>query len=173
MIRYIDLSGRKFGRWTVLYYDRTASNGDAYWVCKCTCGAVKSVSGYNLRSNRSTSCGCLVKELMRINKPGIKHGLTRSNPRLYSIWQGMLNRCRRKKDVCYKAYGGRGISVCKEWHQFPSFYKWAMANGYTDELTIDRINVDGDYEPANCQWITMEENVQKAISDRRRKKNEI
>ncbi|MBE6928051.1 MAG: hypothetical protein E7467_06140 [Ruminococcaceae bacterium] len=71
------------------------------------------------------------------------------------------------------AYGGRGISVCEEWHQFPPFYEWAMANGYTDDLTIDRINVDGNYEPSNCQWITMEENIRKAIDDRRRKKNGI
>lgn len=172
-MRHIDLTGQFFGRWTVLRYDHTASNGDAYWACRCICGTIKSVNGYHLRSGRSTSCGCLVVELMRIYKPGVKHGLKKANSRLYGIWQGMLNRCRRKKDVCYKAYGGRGISVCDEWHQFPPFCEWAMENGYTDELTIDRINVDGNYEPSNCQWITMEENIRKAIEDRRQKKNEI
>ncbi len=173
MRQRIDLTGKTFGRWKVLRFDHTTSNGDANWFCVCNCGTIKSVNGYNLRSGRSKSCGCLVVELMRKNKPSVKHGLKKANPRLYGIWQGMLNRCRRKKDICYMAYGGRGISVCEEWHQFPPFYEWAMANGYTDDLTIDRINVDGNYEPSNCQWITMEENIRKAIDDRRQKKNGI
>lgn len=169
----IDLTGKTFGHWTVLRFDHKSSNGDAYWVCRCTCGTVKVANGYDLRSGRSRSCGCMVVELMRKNKYCLKHGLKKENPRLYGIWQGMLNRCRRKKDVCFKAYGGRGISVCEEWHQFQPFYEWSMANGYSDDLTIDRIDVDGNYEPGNCQWITMEENVHKAIKDRRRKKNEV
>ena len=85
----------------------------------------------------------------------------------------MLNRCRNKNVERYRAYGARGISVCDEWHEDPAFYQWAMANGYRDDLTIDRIDVDGNYEPANCQWITMTENFQKAIEDRRRKKNAV
>ena len=85
----------------------------------------------------------------------------------------MLNRCRRKNGADYKSYGGRGISVCEEWHQFQPFYEWSMSNGYADDLTIDRINVDGNYEPSNCQWITNAENCRKAVKDRRRKKNEV
>ena len=85
----------------------------------------------------------------------------------------MLNRCRNKNMERYRAYGARGISVCDEWHKYPAFYEWAMANGYRNDLTIDRIDVDGNYEPANCQWITMVENTKKAIEDRRRKKNGV
>ena len=83
----------------------------------------------------------------------------------------MLNRCRRKKDKYYQRYGGRGISVCEEWHSFPQFYEWAIANGYKDNLTIDRIDVNGNYEPSNCQWLTQSENSKKALEDRR--KNEV
>lgn len=173
MSRRIDLTGKVFGRWTVLQFDRVARNGDSCWVCECICGTVKSVNGYHLRSGRSTSCGCLSSELARKRKPALKHGLKKTNPRLYRIWQCMLNRCRREKDVCFNAYGGRGISVCEQWHSFQAFYEWAMDNGYSDNLTIDRINVDGNYEPSNCQWITMHDNVQKAVLDRRRKKNEL
>lgn len=171
MSKLIDLTSQAFGRWTVLQYDCT-KNGEAYWLCKCTCGTVRSVNGYHLRSGRSTSCGCYSAELKRENFPRTTHGLKKANPRLYRIWQGMLNRCRRPKDKYYQRYGGRGISVCEEWHCFPAFYEWAMANGYQDNLTIDRIDVNGNYEPSNCQWLTMAENSRKAIEDRR-KNNEI
>ena len=171
-MKCIDLSGQIFGRWSVLSFD-SSKNGDAYWMCKCDCGTVRSVNGYHLRSGRSTSCGCYSAERTRKNPPGVRHGLNKTNPRLYGIWQGMLNRCRRKNGADYKSYGGRGISVCEEWHQFPPFYKWAMANGYTDEMTIDRINADGNYEPSNCQWLTNIENCRKAVRDRRCKKNGI
>ena len=167
-MRRIDLSGQMFGRWQVLRYD-CLKNGDAYWICKCDCGTVRSVNGYNLRSGRSVSCGCYSVEITRSNPPGVRHGLKKANPRLYRIWQCMLNRCRRKNGADYKAYGGRGISVCKDWHKFPLFYEWAMANGYADNLTIDRINVDGNYEPSNCQWLTNIANCRKAVEDRRRK----
>ena len=168
MSKLIDLTGQVFSRWTVLQYDCT-KNGEAYWLCKCTCGTVRSVNGYHLRSGRSTSCGCYSAELTRENFPRTTHGLKKSNPRLYRIWQCMLNRCRRQKDKYYQRYGGRGISVCEEWHSFPQFYEWAVANGYKDNLTIDRIDVDGNYEPSNCQWLTMAENSKKAIADRRKK----
>ena len=167
-MRRIDLTGQMFGRWTVLQYDRT-KNGEAYWLCKCTCGTVRSVNGYHLRSGRSTSCGCYSAEIKRNNFPRTTHGLKKDNPRLYRIWQCMLNRCRRKKDKYYQRYGGRGILVCEEWHQFPPFFEWAMANGYKDNLTIDRIDVNGNYEPSNCQWLTAEENSKKAIKDRMEK----
>ena len=168
MSKLIDLTGQVFCRWVVLQYDCT-KNGEAYWLCKCTCGTVRSVNGYHLRSGRSTSCGCYSAELTRERLPHTTHGLKKANPRLYRIWQCMLNRCRRQKDKCYQNYGGRGISVCEEWHSFPPFYEWAMANGYRDNLSIDRIDVNGNYEPSNCQWLTMAENSKKAITDRRQR----
>lgn len=168
MSRIIDMTGKAFGRWKVLRFDCT-KNQEAYWICECACGTVRSVNGYHLRSGRSTSCGCYSAELVRKTKPGTKHGLKKLNPRLYRIWQCMLNRCRNKNRDDYRAYGERGISVCEEWHQYQPFYEWAMANGYADDLTIDRIDVDGNYEPSNCQWITNAENCRKAAEDRRRK----
>lgn len=171
-MRRIDLAGKTFGRWTVLRFD-CSKHGEAYWICECICGTTRSVNGYHLRSGRSTSCGCYARELVRQAKPGTTHGLKAVNPRLYRIWQCMLNRCRRQKDKSYRHYGGRGISVCEEWHSYPSFFEWAMANGYRDDLTIDRKEVGGNYEPGNCQWLTNSDNAKKSIVDRRRQKNGV
>ena len=81
------------------------------------------------------------------------HGKT--NTRLFSIWTNMHTRCHNKNNAKYKNYGARGIRICSEWEKdFMSFYDWSMENGYDDELTIDRVNNDGDYEPSNCRWVT-------------------
>ena len=170
--KFIDLTGHVFGHWTVLQFDRI-SERKSMWLCKCSCGTVRSVNGYHLRNGRSTSCGCHSRDFMKTNKIASTHGLKNSNPRLYGIWQNMLNRCRNKNTERYRSYGARGISVCPEWHEFLPFYEWAMASGYREDLTIDRINVDGNYEPSNCQWLTMSENSKKAAEDRRRRKNEV
>ena len=165
--KFIDLTGHVFGHWTVLQFDRI-SERKSMWLCKCSCGTVRSVNGYHLRNGRSTSCGCHSRDFMKTNKIASTHGLKNSNPRLYGIWQNMLNRCRNKNTERYRSYGARGISVCPEWHEFLPFYEWAMASGYREDLTIDRINVDGNYEPSNCQWLTMSENSKKAAEDWRR-----
>lgn len=170
--KFIDLTGQVFGHWTVLAFD-CIHTGKSMWVCRCSCGTTKSVDGLTLRNGRSKSCGCHSRDFMKTKCPAETHGLTKSNPRLYGIWQNMLNRCRNKNKDKYMAYGGRGITVCEEWHHFPAFYAWSIANGYADNLTIDRIDVDGNYEPSNCQWITASENSKKAAEDRRRKKNGI
>jgi len=97
-----------------------------------------------------------------------RHGLSKT--RLYAIWNGMKQRCYRKKGFDWKRYGGKGIKVCKEWHDFINFYNWAKANGYAENLTIDRINSNGNYEPKNCQWVTRAENSHRAgiyISDKK------
>lgn len=84
-------------------------------------------------------------------------GLTVKEPRLYNIWIGMIQRCENPERSKFADYGGRGITVCDEWHDFRKFVSWAKENGYTDGLTIDRKNVDGNYEPVNCRWATLEE----------------
>lgn len=145
---------QKFGRMTVVGRAGTAKDGHATWLCRCDCGAEKVVSGVNLRLGITQSCGCLNKE---INSQKVKtHGMTGS--RLYEEWKGIKYRCYNPKCSEYDRYGGRGITICPEWlNSFEAFRGWAIANGYQDNLTIDRIDNDGPYCPDNCQWITHKE----------------
>ena len=159
MSQRIDMAGRVFGNWKVIEIDLSKDRGHgAYWICQCSCGNIRSVLGENIRLGRSASCGCTYN-----------HGLMEKEPRLYRIWKNMRYRCQKPKHHAFSSYGGRGISVCNEWKSFPAFVKWSKANGYADNLTIDRIDVDGNYEPSNCQWLTKSENSKKAIADRRKK----
>lgn len=155
-----DLKGQTFNRWTVLEYGGLNKYNRACWVCKCTCGTIKVISSNCLLRGTSKSCGCLNDE--QRHKKGLeanraKHGM--QNTRLYRIWKAIKNRCYNKNSNDYKKwYGIRGIKVCDEWkNDFIAFYNWAMANGYNDNLTIDRINVNGNYEPSNCRWATYKE----------------
>jgi hypothetical protein len=133
---------------TVLEFSHV-KNGNAHWKCKCDCGTIKSIQGNHLKSKSIVSCGCYNK-----NK-GIKHGFRYT--RIYRIWGGMLSRCNRPANDNYMHYGGRGIKVCDAWKDFIPFKDWALANGYKDCLTIDRIQVNGNYEPNNCRWATQKE----------------
>ena len=151
--RLVDLSGRRFGRLIVL--ERAESkNGSTYWKCICDCGTEKEICASHLSSGKIVSCGCLsVERFSKINKT---HGM--SNTRIYNIWCGMKTRCYDKNCESYKNYGDRGITICREWlDDFMNFYNWAMDNGYSDDLSIDRINVNGNYEPDNCRWSTRKE----------------
>lgn len=153
-------SGQKFGRLTIISLHHISSKFDGkrkrvryYYLCKCECGKEKVILKDNL-GRLTNSCGCISKQLAK--KRLLKHGL--GNIRLYDIWKSMKQRCFYENSISYRNYGGRGITVCDEWKQdFISFYKWATSNGYQDNLTIDRINLDGDYEPSNCRFITMKE----------------
>lgn len=123
------------------------------WTCRCECGTVKDVREPSLKSGTSKSCGCARQAAMieGVKKKVTTHGM--SNTRLYAIYKHMKNRCYRESDIRYQKYGGRGIKVCDEWvNSFEAFASWALNNGYDDSLSIDRINVDGDYCPENCRW---------------------
>ena len=140
----IPLEGMRFGKLVVLS-EYPARKGKAImWVCRCDCGNTKVINGNNLRSGKSTTCGCSLK----------KHGMR--NTRLWRIWDGMRKRCYNPRHKWYKRYGGRGITICDEWLQdHGALFAGALAIGYQDGLTIDRIDVDKGYFPDNCRWVDM------------------
>lgn len=149
-----DLTGQKFGRLTVIERAENGKNGSTRWLCRCECGNEKIIEGGHLRSHKIKSCGCLLTDVLI--KRNYTHGMT--NTRLFHIWQGIKNRCYNKNFEHYKHYGERGITICKEWkNDFVKFYDWSMNNSYNDTLTIDRIDVNGDYEPSNCRWVKQAE----------------
>lgn len=148
-----DLTGKHFGRLNVLKMTRNR-RGKLAWECRCDCGNVIVTSASHLTSGHTKSCGCLQKEMF--SKTVTKHGKTGN--RVLGIWYGMRKRCYYEKDRHFADYGGRGITICDEWkNDFQPFYDWAMSHGYAENLTIDRIDVNGNYCPDNCRWITNEE----------------
>ena len=147
----IDLTGQKFGRLTVIKRVKNDKHGGSMWLCKCDCGTIKTIRGNSLRQGLTVSCGCYQKEATV--KSQTTHGSSKT--RLFHIWQNMKRRCYNPNYKFYNYYGGRGITICDEWlNNFSAFKQWSLQNGYTNKLTIDRINSNGNYEPSNCRWVS-------------------
>lgn len=154
MPKFIDLTGKKFGKLLILSRANNSNNGKVRWNCMCDCGKEKIIIGNSLKTRVTKSCGCLLKE----NKgPTLKHGHAKKGKvsKTYKIWNSILQRCNNLNNFAYKYYGGRGIKVCKRWFKFENFLK--DIGEISDGLTLDRINNNGNYEPNNWRFSTMRE----------------
>jgi hypothetical protein len=151
MSRFIDLTNQRFGRLIVLRQNGRSKGNSVLWLCQCDCGKQRTVASPDLRSNHTRSCGCLNIDQLKSNPIGVRHG--KYNSPEYLSWKSMLARCRNPNSPDYKRYGGRGITVCEQWHSFSKFLEDMGAR--PEGMTLDRYpDNDGNYELSNCRWAT-------------------
>lgn len=150
MPKAMDITGQKFGFLTAISVSKKQGNKIRKWICKCECGNEIEVRVADLTSGNTKSCGCYQRRKAKYIKE--KHG--GCGKRLYRIWCNMKSRCLNANTPAFRNYGGRGIRVCDEWrYDFSNFEKWALSNGYADDLTLERKDANGNYEPLNCTFI--------------------
>lgn len=151
----IDYIGKKYNALTILSFNKQVTKGKTMVFCQCNCGKINEYGLNGVKRGDTKSCGCSYhKNSSKITGFLYSH-------RIRGIWHAMKKRCYNKNQISYKYYGGRNIIICDQWldeeNGLLNFYNWAISNGYSDELSIDRINNDGNYEPSNCRWATLEE----------------
>ena len=154
MSQRIDMIGKKYGRLTILNLHHKDKNSRLFYLCRCDCGDEKIINGERIRKGKTKSCGCYNREITKSRS--IKHNMRYT--KIYNVWRNIKERCISNN----KDYGGRGIKVCDEWlNNFKAFYEWSIKNGYIEKIengkniiSLDRIDVNGNYEPSNCRWVT-------------------
>lgn len=168
-MKRVDITGQRYGRLVALEYSYTDTDNKAVWLCQCDCGNTHYARAKDMRNGNTKSCGCYMREINR--KINTKHGGT--GTRLYNIHSMMKNRCSNPSDRHWTWYGAKGVTVCDGWKEFEPFREWALANGYADNLVIDRKDSSKGYSPDNCQWITQSENAKKSNEVRWRNSREV